>query len=354
MNDYNPILALVIFFGISILMFFLFRPLKGWFWILQKNFKSDEKIIIEDILKQLYHFENSGNKVDTKTLVQSLNFKNKSIVEAIKKMSINNLVYFDSDALKLTEEGLEYALRIIRVHRLWERYLADKTGFHKNEWHDRAERMEHKLDHEETNKLASQLGNPKYDPHGDPIPTKTGKIAEVEGVELPLLPVGSIARITHIEDEPEVIYRQILAENIHIGSLLKVVENNKTRIVFHSEGEEVVLAPIVASSLTVFPIEKEVVIEDNIARLSVLQEDETAEIIGISKESRGESRRRLLDLGFVKGSKIKIDLLNPLGEPHAYLVKGTSIALRKNQASKILIKKLNNEMSNNNLQNETR
>jgi len=85
MNDYNPILALVIFFGISILMFFLFRPLKGWFWILQKNFKSDEKVIIEDILKQLYHFENSGNKVDTKTLVQSLNFKNKSIVEAIKK-----------------------------------------------------------------------------------------------------------------------------------------------------------------------------------------------------------------------------------------------------------------------------
>lgn len=342
MNDYNPTSALIIFFGISILLFFLFRPIKGWFWLLQKNFKSDEKVIIEDILKQLYHFENSGNKVDTKTLVQSLNFKNKSIVEAIKKMSINNLVYFDSDALKLTEEGHEYALRIIRVHRLWERYLADRTGFHKNEWHDRAERMEHKLDHYETNKLASQLGNPKFDPHGDPIPTKTGKIAEIEGVELPLLPVNSIARITHIEDEPEVIYKQILAENIHIGSLLKVVENNNMRIVFHSEGEEVVLAPIVASNLTVLPIEKEVVIEDNIARLSGLQYNERAEIIGISKESRGESRRRLLDLGFVKGSKIKIDLLNPLGEPHAYLIKGTSIALRKNQASKILIKKLDN------------
>ena len=56
----------------------------------------------------------------------------------------------------------------------------------------------------------------------------------------------------------------------------------------------------------------------------------------------------------MKGSKIKNDLLNPLGEPHANLVKGTSIALRKNQASKILIKKLNNEMSNNKLQNETR
>ena len=340
MNDYNPISALIIFFGIAILLYLLFRPTKGWFWLLQKNFKSNEKVIIEDILKQLYHFENSGNKVDTKTLVEVLNFKNKSIVEAIQKMSINNLVYFDKDALKLTEEGHEYALRIIRVHRLWERYLADKTGFHKNEWHDRAERMEHKLNHDETNKLASQLGNPKFDPHGDPIPTKTGKVAEIEGVELPRFPINSIARITHIEDEPEVIYKQILAENIHIGSLIKVVENNNTRIVFHSEGEEFVLAPIVASNLTVLPIEKEVVIEDNIARLSGLQEDEEAEIIGISKESRGESRRRLLDLGFVKGSKIKIDLLNPLGDPHAYLVKGTSIALRKDQASKILIKKL--------------
>ncbi|MEZ4796880.1 MAG: metal-dependent transcriptional regulator [Flavobacteriaceae bacterium] len=340
MNSYNPILALLIFFGIAILLFLLFRPTKGWFWLFQKIFKSNEKVIIEDILKQLYHVENSGNKVDTKTLVEVLNFKNKSIVEAIQKMSINNLVYFDKDALKLTEEGQEYALRIIRVHRLWERYLADKTGFNKNEWHDRAEQMEHKLSHDETNELASQLGNPKFDPHGDPIPTKTGKVAEIEGVELPLLPVNSIARITHIEDEPEVIYKQILAENIHIGSLIKVVENNNTRIVFHSEGEEFVLAPIVASNLTALAIEKEEVIEDNIARLSGLQENETAEIIGISKESRGESRRRLLDLGFVKGSKIKIDLLNPLGEPHAYLIKGTSIALRKDQASKILIKKL--------------
>ncbi|HMQ44564.1 MAG TPA: FeoA family protein [Mariniflexile sp.] len=75
------------------------------------------------------------------------------------------------------------------------------------------------------------------------------------------------------------------------------------------------------------------------ARLSSLKEDETAKIIGISRESRGESRRRLLDLGFVKGATIKIDLMNPLGEPNAYLIKGTSIALRHDQAAKILIKK---------------
>tara|TARA_R110002050_G_scaffold94765_1_gene197040 strand:+ start:19296 stop:20318 length:1023 start_codon:yes stop_codon:yes gene_type:complete len=339
MNTYNPITALIIFFVIAVLLFVLFRPTKGWFWILKKNLKSNEKTIIEDILKQLYHFENSGNKVDMKTLVQVLDFNNNSIVEAIKKMTINDLIYFESDILKLTESGREYAIRIVRVHRLWERYLADKTGFHKTEWHDRAEKMEHKLSHDETNTLAVRLGNPKFDPHGDPIPTKTGKIAEVNGVELPLLPINSIGRITHIEDEPEIIYKQILAENIHIGSIIRVIENNTTRIVFQSEGEEFRLAPIVAANLTVALIEQEVVIEDNIARLSSLKEHETAKIIRISKESRGESRRRLLDLGFVKGADISIDLMNPLGEPHAYLIKGTSIALRKDQAKKILIKK---------------
>lgn len=339
MNMYNPITALIIFFVIAIVLFMFFRPTKGWFWIIIKNVSSNEKVIIEDILKQLYHFENSGNRVDMKTLVQVLDFNNSRILDAINKMTINDLIVFESDVLKLTETGREYALRIVRVHRLWERFLADKTGFSKDEWHDRAELMEHQLTHDDAEKLAARLGNPKFDPHGDPIPTKTGKMAQVKGIELPLLPVNTVGRITHIEDEPEVIYKQILAENIHIGSLLRVIENNTTRIVFQSEGEEFKLAPIVAANLTVFPIEKEIVIEDNIARLSSLQEKETAKIIGISKESRGESRRRLLDLGFVKGTEISIDLMNPLGEPNAYLVKGTSIALRKNQAAKILIKK---------------
>jgi DtxR family Mn-dependent transcriptional regulator len=339
MNSYNPIQALLLFLLIAGILYVLLRPIKGWFWIIKNNFKSNEKVIIEDILKQLYHFENSGNKIDTKTLVQVLKFSNHHIIEVLKKMTINDLIYFESDVLKLTEAGRDYALRIVRVHRLWERYLADKTGFSKEEWHDRAEMMEHRLSHDETNMLAARLGNPKFDPHGDPIPTHTGKMAEVSGMELPLLPVNAIGRITHIEDEPEIIYKQILAENIHIGSIIRVIENNATRITFQSEGEEFRLAPIVAANLTVALLEEKVVLEENIARLSSLKEDETAKIIGISRESRGESRRRLLDLGFVKGASIKIDLMNPLGEPNAYLIKGTSIALRHDQAVKILIKK---------------
>jgi len=339
MNTYSPTYALLIFLFFSVLIYLLFRPIKGWFWIIKNNLKTNEKTIIEDVLKQLYHYENSGKGVDINTLTSVLKFNNSVIIDVINKMAVNELIQFEGDILKLTNSGRDYALRIVRVHRLWEKYLAEKTGFDKEEWHERAEEMEHKLDHEETNLLATQLGNPMYDPHGDPIPTRKGEVAKVNGIALSSLAVDCLGKITHIEDEPDVIYKQILAENIHIGSQIRVVENNLQRVVFYAEGEEFKLAPIVAANITVSILKKDVVIEDNMVRLSSLKENETAKIAGISKECRGDNRRRLLDLGFVKGTEISIDLLSPLQNPKAYLVKGTSIALRNDQASKILIQK---------------
>ncbi len=339
MNLSNPIFNLVVFVILAVLAYFLFRPTKGWFWIVKNNLKLNEKTIIEDILKLLYHFENKGKEATINNVTRSLKFSDNVIVDTIQNMAINERIEQDGDVLNLTNEGRDYALRIIRVHRLWEKYLAEKTGFDKKEWHDRAEEMEHQLTHEETNVLATELGHPVYDPHGDPIPTHLGKVADIRGVALASLDEDSVGRITHIEDEPDVIYKQILAENIHIGSQIRVVESNRERIVFHSEGEEFILAPVVAANITVEEYEKEKAIEKDMIRLSSLQEGEIAQVMGISKECRGEARRRLLDLGFVKGTPIQIELVSPLENPKAYLVKGTSIALRDNQASKILIKK---------------
>lgn len=339
MNTSNPLYNLIVFAVLAVLLYFLFRPTKGWFWIIKNNYRLNEKTVIEDILKLLYHFENKGKEATINNVTRSLKFSDDAIVDAIKSMSINELIEQQGETLNLTNEGRNYALRIIRVHRLWEKYLAEKTGFDKKEWHDRAEDMEHKLSHEETNLLATQLGHPMFDPHGDPIPTHLGKVAEVKGDLLSSLPVNTMGQITHIEDEPDVIYKQILAENIHIGSQIRVVESNTERIVFYAEGEEFKLAPVVASNITVDVFEKEAIVEEDASRLSSLQENETAKILGISKECRGEARRRLLDLGFVKGASIEINMVSPLKNPKAYLIKGTSIALRDDQASKILIRK---------------
>lgn len=339
MITYNPLNALLIFLVIIVLTYLLFRPKKGWFWIVKNNYNTNEKTVVEDILKLLYHSENDGEIVTKNELTSKLNFKTNLIQNSIEKMISNHFIEVENEKIKLTNDGREYALRIIRVHRLWEKFLAEKTGYDKLEWHQRAEQKEHQLNTEETNLLAAQLGEPKFDPHGDPIPSQSGEMAILNGVPLSSLPIYTIGKIVHIEDEPEVVYKQILAENIHIGSHIKVLENNATRITFYAEGEEFKLSPKVAENLTIDVIEKHHLDENKLVRLTNLKEQETATIIGLSKESRGESRRRLLDLGFVKGAKISIDLINPLKEPTAYLIKGTSIALRNNQASNILIKK---------------
>jgi len=337
MNSYSPINALIIFGLICLLGYLFFRPVAGWYWILKNHWKSSEKTIMEDILKQLYRMENSGLVADTNAITHALKMNDKLIIDAIHKMAVSELVQLDGDQVSLTREGRKYALRIIRVHRLWEKYLAEKTGFDKREWHDRAEEMEHNLSKEETDRLAIDLGHPLYDPHGDPIPTGQGEIKKLEGVPLSAFGLDQVGRIIHIEDEPDAIYRQILAEKIHIGSTLRVVEQSPERIVFYSEGEEFVLAPVVASNITVAPAVLET--EETAVRLSSLKSDETARVAGISKECRGENRRRLLDLGFVRGAEIEIDLESPMKNPVAYSIKGTSIALRKDQASKILITK---------------
>lgn len=336
---YNPLTALAIFFGISLLLFLVFRPKKGLYFNLKNTYRQKDKTIIEDILKFLYHNHISENTITTNDLTNALSFSNSLIIESLNKMIDNDLIFLEKDGYNLTTNGNEYALQIIRAHRLWEKYLSEKTGFHKKEWHERAEKKEHELSAAEINNLSSLLGNPKFDPHGDPIPTSKGKMMRKRGVQLSSLKVDTIGKIIHIEDEPDIIYKQILAENIHLYSTIRIIESNQTRVVFHSEGEQFVLAPIVAGNITVSVLEKTEIEEENIARLSSLQLDEKAVIVGLSKESRGESRRRLLDLGFVRGATVEIDLLNPLGDPKGYLIKGTTIALRKDQAAKILINK---------------
>lgn len=338
---YNPVTALVIFFVINLGLFLVFRPKNGVYFRVKRYYKQKDKVVIEDILKYIYN-QNTNNSVTINDLTNALKFSNTVLIDCINVMIDRNLLFLEKGIYKLTSKGHNYALQIVRAHRLWEKYLSEKTGFHKEEWHERAEEKEHELDIDELNRLSKLLGNPKFDPHGDPIPTQKGRIATTKGVPLTSLKVGTIGKISHIEDKPDIIYKQILAKNIYIYSIIQIIENNDNKIVFYSENERFELSTVIAGNITVVLLENDEFGEKNSARLSNLQQYEQAIIVGLSKECRGENRRRLLDLGFVKGATIQIDLLNPLGDPKAYLIKGTSIAIRKNQASKILIKKIDN------------
>lgn len=338
----SPLNALLIFIITIAGAYFIFRPSTGLYYRLRRYYQQDKKVIIEDILKMLYHTENENKSIGVSTILNQLDHRDKkTIIQILQKTEAEKLIKTTGDIVELTDEGRDYALKIIRVHRLWEKYLSEQTGYDKAEWHNRAETMEHKLTEKDAEDLAIKLGNPRFDPHGDPIPTHHGELPDKIGHSLTHFKAGTIGRISHIEDEPEIIYKQILAEELHIGSQLKIIESNERRIKFYSEGEEYILAPIVAANITLVELQKDEVSEKNEIRLSNLLIGETATISGISQECKGEIRRRLLDLGFVPGTEISIDLSSPMGDPKAYAVRNTNIAIRNEQAKLILIEKLN-------------
>ncbi len=292
-------------------------------------------------MKQLYHVEYSGRTASLNAMAGALKLPHKKLVKLVEEMSMQNLIKLDQNILQLTQSGREYALKVIRVHRLWEKYLSERTGFDKSEWHDRAEEKEHALTQEQTDQLYRALGNPRFDPHGDPIPTEDGEIMETNWKPLSGLADNAMATIVHLEDEPEVIYNQIVEKKLHIGSQIKITSSDDHEVKFYSEGSEYALSPIIASNISVKELSEKEIFEEKIVRLSSLEPGEKAMISSISPECRGENRRRLLDLGFVTGSMIETEFESPMKEPKAYSIRNTIIALRDDQADLILIKKVN-------------
>ncbi len=300
-----------------------------------------QKTLTEDILKQLYHVEQSQRSATLSDLSGALKVRRSKILPVIEAMAASGLIQTSDDRLQLTPAGREYALKIVRVHRLWEKYLAEKTGHQPSEWHHLAEKMEHRLDEAAISNLSASLGNPLFDPHGDPIPSAKGEVLPVKWQPLPSYPENVPGKIVHIEDEPGVIYQQILARRILVGSHVKIRKSTAREIVFTCEGHQHRLSPIVAANISVGPLATEEHYQENAIRLSALREGEQARVIGISQECRGASRRRLLDLGILPGTTVEVDFTSPLQDPVAYKIRNTTIALRQDLADLILIKKTN-------------
>jgi len=333
----DPVQALIIFTLITLVLVVIWRISKLPLFL--KNKEQAQKMLIEDILKQLYHVEYSGRTASFNDMAGAMKIKDEKLFKLLEKAAELDLIIDDNGNLKLTPQGEAYALRIIRNHRLWEKYLSERTGIDQMEWHSRAEKMEHRLNATQTERLDTELGNPRFDPHGDPIPTSKGEIVNIEWKPISGFKSDTVARIVHIEDEPEVIYRQIV-KKLHIGSQIKILESTDHIVKVFSEGNTYEFTPIVASNISAVELKEQELFEENTERLSQLRDGAKAKILGISSECRGASRRRLLDLGFIPGTVIESEFSSPMSNPKAYLIRNTLIALRNDQADLVLIESI--------------
>ncbi|GJM41062.1 MAG: hypothetical protein DHS20C20_13440 [Ardenticatenaceae bacterium] len=318
-------------------------PEKGILTRWQRARKMTSRARREDVLKQVYKTRQLGRRSTLESIAGAMHISTNEASELLIEMQAAHLLRLQNDDISLTPAGMESALHIIRAHRLWERYLAEKTGYSEADWHSRAELQEHHLTPEAANALSAKLGHPTHDPHGDPIPNAEGKYVAHNSQPLNALAPATVARIVHLEDEPETVYAQLVAEGLHPGQTVRLIETNGTRLRFWANGNEHVLAPIVAQNISVVPLAADVV-ETAVTsqppsnRLSDVPLGKTAEVLRISPNCRGAERRRFMDLGILPGTEISVEMRSPSGEPTAYRIRDAIIALRSSQANHIYVK----------------
>ncbi|MDB9726476.1 metal-dependent transcriptional regulator [Flavobacteriaceae bacterium] len=180
----------------------------------------------EDYLKAIYHKTTADAPVVSTTLLaEEMGAKPSSVTDMVQRLSEKSLVIYQKyKGVKLSDTGNTKALSIIRKHRLWEVFLVNKLHFSWDQVHDIAEQLEHIQSEALTDRLASFLGHPKTDPHGDPIPTKEGNIQSQKKTLLNQAPLHTPCVCVGVEDSSAQFLQFLDKFNIGLGAAIEVKE----------------------------------------------------------------------------------------------------------------------------------
>ena len=183
------------------------------------NYSTSE----ENYIKAIFHLQHADGTVTTNELAAELQTRPASITDMMKKLKTKKLVHYEAyHGFRLSNEGKKVALLIIRRHRLWEFFLAEKLKFSWDEVHEVAEELEHVSNKKLIDKLDEFLGFPRFDPHGDPIPDANGKIETSKQVRLAELPLNKPGVVCHVGDQSTEMLELLKHKNIAIGTKLEV------------------------------------------------------------------------------------------------------------------------------------
>ncbi|MGH7562790.1 MAG: FeoA domain-containing protein [Gemmatimonadales bacterium] len=335
----DPATALLVFAGIVLALAVALWPRLGLVWRIRRLARLSQRVRIEDALKHLTNTELAGRRGTVESVGGALEISRGKAVEILALLTTTGLIRAEDDAVLLTAEGRAYGMRMLRAHRLLERFFADRTGIAPGEWHDRAELGEHELSEAEAERLAVSMGDPLVDPHGDPIPTRAGTVPPRSGMALAGLAAGTAARVVHVEDEPREVYDRLRALGLHPGVPVKVLETRATGTRLLAAGEEIALEPSLVANVTVQPVAERDTATVLLERLDALKPGERALVAEIAPAVQGPERRRLLDLGILPGTELSAEMVSPSGDPVAYRIRGALIALRQTQAAGIYIRR---------------
>src|SRR5215211_7484439 len=147
-------------------------------------------ISIQDYLKNIYELTENGEMASTNALARKLNISPPSVTGMVQKLASAKpalVAYQKHQGVTLTREGKKAALEVIRHHRLLEAWLVQTLGYSWDEVHEEAERLEHVISEDFERRIASAMGHPARDPHGELIPTEDLKMPADDSIPLSAL-----------------------------------------------------------------------------------------------------------------------------------------------------------------------
>jgi DtxR family Mn-dependent transcriptional regulator len=180
----------------------------------------------ENYLKVIYSLDKQGVKKVTPTAIsKALSNNPASVIDMLKRLVDKKLITYDkTKGAKLTSSGKVIAISVIRRHRLWEVFLAEKLAYEWDQVHDIAEQMEHIRSPDLADRLDKFLGFPKYDPHGDPIPSANGEMVSVSRLILEEAAVGKTYKVIGVKDSNPEFLQYLKRLDIGIGTTITIKE----------------------------------------------------------------------------------------------------------------------------------
>jgi len=183
----------------------------------------------ENYLKAIFHLESSyPSGVSTNALAEEMETKASSVTDMVKKLSEKDLVkYRKYQGVKLSSQGRNTAVEVIRKHRLWEVFLVEKLNFAWDEVHEVAEQLEHIKSDKLIRELDRFLEHPTRDPHGDPIPDAQGRFTESNKTLLSSIGPGEEGLCVGVKDSSADFLRFLDKNSISLGDRIKVLEKEE-------------------------------------------------------------------------------------------------------------------------------
>jgi manganese transport protein len=292
--------------------------------------------VTEDVLKALYHLSRTRPMVQASDLVRATELQPDHLPVILLELKRRGWAQVDGDAIQILAAGEKRAVELIRAHRLWERYLAEKEGLSLGSLHAEATRREHLTTPAEADRIEAELGYPRFDPHGDPIPTPQGELllpADEEkrqpGTPLSAWPEHRIGRIIHMEDEPPALFNQVILLGLTPGAQVEVDERTPGRVLVWSGNQRLALTPATAELVYIVDAPPESM------PLSEVEIGFAARIAAFDPsivQDKGWAAQ-----GLQPGVEIAVIRPDPLGDPILYRINGAEIQLNRMQTNQIMI-----------------